>query len=140
MRTKNPTEHAEWLLEQNRLKDRTDLCSLLEQFPDLILVENPSGQWVPCTVEANPHVDSVDFRFSDRKSDSAPLVAWPYIVMEEGRLFSFPPCIPVAVPVCLGFGENPFLDWKNTLSQYNIGLEVEDIVQRYLDKHPPHFL
>jgi len=90
------------------------------------------------TEEANKLADQVDIHHSCGCCSDAALIARPYLMIGDLKLYSDPCSFMIGEGSYHG-GDIPFSKWKEKMREKNISEDVIDQIQKYFDEHPDEY-
>jgi hypothetical protein len=121
-------------LKSGHERESVDVRIALDLFPTTARgFELDNKQVLICSSEVNQFCNYVDFL----TLDDGQLIALPYIVDKQVKVFATPVAFYVGVENDRGFGVIPYDNWDGYFEQYQIAPEAVKIVRNRLDAHPP---
>lgn len=111
------------------------LRALLVRFPDLERQTDRWGHEKFCSGSANHLVDKVHIHHNCGCCEDSPIEVEPYITIDGINIYGKPYKVVVGEKNKYGYGEVPYEDWQNRLTETGYPSIIVSLVERHFEEN-----
>ena len=121
----------------NNQRELAILHNLKDKFPDIKINVDRWKNQRKFTEKVNSIVDQVEITHNCGCCSDSPLEAYPYVVIDDSKVYSNPPCFTIGEKGWAG-GDIPNSGWEKKLQKENIPDGVLRQIQQYFMDNLPY--